>query len=139
MSFDMFAFAFKGGDLTQFDTAIVERVFGPLLAERDGDDWSLKLPEGPCFGAISVPVAPSTDSIAIDRPPLVPSFLNALYDFLKQTRTVLVWPGGGPHPSACVADAAVIGDLPEDLVESFGTPTVVSSGAEIGTCVSLSG
>lgn len=62
------------------------------------------------------------EGLAINRPAGPPEFWEALLDVMRQTSTVLYWPGEG----AAVADAAVIPHLPPELVKGVGGVTVTT-------------
>jgi hypothetical protein len=139
MSFDIYIGAFKGGEATTFDRSIVEDAFQSLIAFSNADGWQLMIPGwGVTGGFLYIDDTPQITDFAVNRPPFGPEFVEALFSVLRQTPTVLFWPGVGPHPRACVADASVIAELPPDMIESLGNPTVVSSGAEMDDCISLS-
>ena len=58
-----------------------------------------------------------------------------MFEILAQTRTILFWPAGGPRPHCCVADPALVPDLPGDLTDALGKPAIVHSGAEIEAAI----
>jgi hypothetical protein len=56
---------------------------------------------------------------------------DALFEILSRTHSALIWSFGG----CAVADASVIPDLPDELIEDLGQPVIVKSGAEIAAAV----
>ena len=54
-----------------------------------------------------------------------------MFEVLRQTRTVLFWPAGGPKPHCSLANPDMIPQVPPNFIESFGEPEFVASGAEI--------
>ena len=137
MSFDIFVVGIRGGENIAFDRAIVERVFRPLIDYQGQHGWGLKLPDwGPCSGFVYIDDEPQITNFSVNRPPFVPAFLDALFEVLCLTPTILVWPDAPPNPSACIANLEVFANLSPELRASFCNPPLVSSGAEIDACVS---
>lgn len=130
MSFDIFLGAFHQGEPAAFDRAIVEDAFRSLIASRDHHGWTLT-----CGSALHIADTPEIMNVTINRPSFVPAFQDALYEVLRRVPAALFWPGSGPHPRACVADPAVIPELPPDMIEALGMPVTVASGAEIPACI----
>jgi hypothetical protein len=54
-----------------------------------------------------------------------------MFEVLRQTRTVLFWPAGGPKPHCCLANPQMIPQVPASLIDAIGEPAFVTSGAEI--------
>jgi hypothetical protein len=130
MSFDIFLSCFHLGNLAAFPRSIVEKAFSVDADETKSTCWTVNYPDGGSgFDYIDEEV--EITNFAVNRPPISPAFWEAMLDILRQTPSVLYWPGDG----CVVADAAVIEQLPPDLIESLGTPTVVSTGAEILACI----
>ena len=139
MSFDIYISALSGGKITTIKRSIVTDAFAELIGIVDRVGWQLILPDwGLCSGHFYIDDSLDVDSFSINRPPLVPVFAAALYTVMRQTPTVLMWPGIGPDPRCCVADPAVIKEMPPDMIEALGMPTVVHSGEEIIDCISRS-
>jgi hypothetical protein len=143
MSFDMFVLTVREDVDDSFERAIVEKAFAPFLTDASGDYWNLHDADGQLrFVNMHVDDAPRIGSFSINRPPAYesfPQFWDALYEVLRQTCTVLVWPGEGPHPTSCVANRAFAEELPADFIEHMGMPAIVSSGAEIDAAIGRSG
>jgi hypothetical protein len=138
MSFDIIVTAYAHGEVALFDREIVMENFRAFIAKRGLEGWRLTSPDGPTAGSLDIDDDAEVGGFAVSRPPLGPAFLAALHEVLRRTPTVLFWPGRGPQPRCCVARAEVISELPPDMVESLGVPTVVGSGEEIGRCIGLS-
>jgi len=114
----------------KFDRAIIERVFKAVTVDQVGDHWYLRIGAG----TMSVDDEPKITGISVNRPPsyeYFPEFWDAMFDVLRQTRTMLLWPAGGPRPYCCVANPAMTPDVPSNLIEALGEPAFVTSGAEI--------
>ena len=71
----------------------------------------------------------------IARPIANAMFMKALFDVLERSSGVIYWPGGG----CVVADRTVIDELPPDMIESLGIPSIVKSGQEIFDRIAQSG
>jgi hypothetical protein len=134
MSFDIFLFPFERGEKGRFDGGIAERAFARLIDFRDGNQWSLTVPDwGPCSGRVLLHLiddGPAIDCLSINRPPCVPALFDALFEVMRQTPTLLVWPGSSEDPTACYANSAVPAEAPEGVLISFKA-VHVGSGAEI--------
>lgn len=139
----MFVLTIRDDIDDSFERAIVEKAFAPFLTDTSGDYWNLHDAQGQLrFVNMHVDDAQRIGSFSINRPPCYdsfPEFWNALYDVLSQTKTVLVWPGEGPHPTSCVGNRAFAEELPADFIEHMGMPAIVSSGAEIDAAIARSG
>ncbi len=68
-------------------------------------------------------------SFGVNRPPANLVFWDLILQVLRDTPSVIYWPGYGTV--ACVANPAVIREMPPDMVEALGYPLVVSRGNEI--------
>ncbi len=127
MSFDIELICLKNGEPDMFPAQIVRDAFEPFIVSRDEDMWVLAFPDGgggemyaedddaEVTNGVSIGGASGSD------------IYDALYEVLRQTNSVLTWSFGG----CVVANASVIADLPEGLIEENGEPVVVQSGAEI--------
>jgi len=136
MSFSIYVSALSGGKLTTIKRSIVTDAFADLIGIVDYCGWQLTLPDwGLCSGHFYIEDLPEIQGFSINRPPLAPVFADALYTVMHQTPTVLMWPDNGPDPCCCVANPAVIREMPPDMIEALGMPTVVHSGEEIIACI----
>ena len=124
MSFDISVSSFHNGENHPFPRQILEDAFAPYVVDRER---SVTEPEGP-YVVMSLlcpdeppgvpPFTLGTDDLpevtgfAVNRPPGTPLFWLAILKVLRQTPSVLYWPGMG----CCVADAAVIEQLPKEWI-----------------------
>jgi len=129
MSFDLHLISFKEGGPAAFPKHIVENALGPFIQSRDGSFCVLAFPDGggEMFDDVD---ETETDSVNISRGSGL-AIYDALYEILRQTHSALMWSFGG----CVVADASVIPDLPDELIEDLGEPVIVASGAEIAAAV----
>jgi len=143
MSFTIYVSTLNNDDSNMFDRAIVERAFKDIAVNQTGAYWNLRSPDGHVASAtIFIEEQPKISGFAANRPPSysgLPKFWNAMFEILSQTRTILFWPTAGPRPHRCVADPALVPDLPSDLTNALGKPAIVSSGAEIEAAIALTG
>lgn len=130
MSFDLHLIAFKDGGPASFPKHIVEKALGPFIQSRDSDFCVLAFPDGGGGEMFDDEEETETDSVSISRGSGLAMY-DALYEILSQTHSALMWSFGG----CVVADASVIPDLPDGLIEDLGQPTVVTSGTEIAAAV----
>ncbi len=136
MGFDIFLSVVTEDEADQFDRSIVERAFRPIVVDLEGDVWELRWPNGALSHAeVAVGTTPTLDGIHVSRPPGMPAFWQAIYEILRQTRTVLLWPG---DPCSCVANPDLAANMPADYVEDRGQPVFVTSGQEIVDAISRS-
>ena len=126
MSFDVHLICLRNGEPDMFPAQIVRDVFEPYIESRDEDLWVLAFPDGGGGEMLGEDGTEETNGVSIDGASGSDIF-DALYEVLRQTNSVLVWSFGG----CVVANASVIADLPEGLIEENGEPVVVRSGAEI--------
>jgi hypothetical protein len=129
MSFDLNLMSFKDGEPAAFPKQIVEKALGPFIESRDDGLCILAFPDGG-GGEIFDDEEAETDGVTISRASGI-AIYDALYEILRQTHSVLIWSFGG----CVVADALVIPDLPDGLIEELGQPVVVTSGADIAAAV----
>jgi len=128
MSFDIFVIRAENGRDAPIPLAVIEQAFGPFIKYREPAGWELSFPDG---GRSFVYMKEDSDD---DHPASSPELWTALLEILRQTGTVLFWPGGG----AVVADESSIPHLLPAIAEIFGAPIVVRDGAEIVECVKRS-
>jgi hypothetical protein len=144
MSFTIYVSTVSKDDGNMFDRAVVERAFKEIAVNQAGSYWNLRSPEGPIASAtIFIKDQSKISGFSANRPPSYsgfPKFWNAMFEILRQTRTIIFWPAAkGPHPRCCIADLALVPDLPSDLTNALGKPAIVSSGAEIEAAIALTG
>ena|ERR1700722_8283646 len=144
MSFSIYVSTVNNDDGNTFDRAIVERAFKDIAVKQTRGYWNLRSPDGYIASAtIFIEDQPKISGFSANRPPSYsgfPKFWNAMFEILRQTRTIMFWPAAkGPHPRCCVADLALVPDLPSDLTDALGKPAIVSSGAEIEAAITLTG
>jgi hypothetical protein len=140
MSFDIFVCTMTEGDADFFDRSIAERAFEFIVEDLTGDQWALKAPGGgPCSGTVFIDDERKISGFSVNRPPGYegfPEFWDAIFEVLRQTRAIVVWPGDSP--SYCVANPDAISSLTPDFVEDFGPTVLVTSGLEIAATVERS-
>jgi hypothetical protein len=132
MSFDLNLISFKDGGPLPFPVSIVTDALEPFIRSPDEDGvCRLVFPDGGGgeifafdkdeteVSDISIGSASGTD------------IYDALFEILSRTHSALIWSFGG----CAVADASVIPDLPDELIEDLGQPVIVKSGAEIAAAV----
>jgi|ERR1700728_176149 len=142
MSFSIYLSTMNNTDGNMFDRAVVERAFKEIAVDQVGSYWNLRSPDGHIASAtIFIKDQPKISWFSANRPPSYsgfPKFWNAMFEILRQTRTIIYWPAAeGPHPRCCVADLTLVPDLPSDLTNALGKPAIVSSGAEIEAAIAL--
>ena len=133
MSFDMFMIRAENGKAAPIPLHVIERAFGPFIKYRKPAGWGLSFPDG---GRTFVYIREDDGKhdFNVNRPASSPELWTALLDILRVPGTVLFWPGGG----AVVGDNSSIPHLLPEIAEIFGTPIVVSDGAEIVQCIERS-
>jgi len=141
MSFDIFLFAIdRTGEAAPFDRAIAEHAFEGYATHTDTDEWGLRDLDGEILSAdISIDGGPNIVCIAINRPPFVDWFWNAMFEIMRQTRTFLIWGGVNDAPGYCVANPDWESYLEPQMVEDDGPPAIVLCGADIEAAINASG
>lgn len=142
MSFSIYVSTLNNDDKNTFDRAVVERAFRDITTDQTGGCWNLRSPDGRIASTtIFIKDKPKISGFSANRPPSYsgfPKFWNAMFEILSQTHTILFWPAAkGPHPRCCVADPALLPDLPSEWTNALGKPAIVSSGAEIEAAIAL--
>ena len=127
MSFDIYVAIFRVGEPVEYDTAIAEEVFAGMITRRDEFGWALETPDGAISGFVYIEDAPKTSGFSVSRPPRHRAFWGAILEYLQRTGGVVFWPGTGMG----VPYDWVIPELPRDMIESLGDPTVVTEPLEI--------
>lgn len=118
-----------------FPRSIIENAFKDYVDDTADDYWNLRDADGDQrFVNMDVDQGERISSFSINRPPdyeTFPQFWEALFEVLRQTKTVLFWPGDPPHPIWCIANQNFLGDLPALMIDDMGKPAIVHSGLEI--------
>ena len=132
MGFEVFVNCFTGGKPDGIDIAEVRRVFGPQLQIGERDCWKVVYDEQNSCD-ILVQLFPSNPQavhfMSVQRPCSDGRLWEALFSVLKIGRCVLYFPA--ENPPLLVADESVAEELPNDMVESMGPITKVSSAQDI--------
>ena len=140
MSFDIYLLTFgkdESGDRLRFNRLIVEKAFETIALDRKSDYWPMEMPDGLLtLGTVSIDLQSRIEGFSVNSPPAAMAFWDAMYDVLRQTPTLLAWPGRGP--SYCVTLSNYAGLAPAGMIEELGEPTVVTSGADISAAIEAS-
>lgn len=120
MSFDIVVQCFRNGELAKYPRAVVERAFAPFIKARRAHSWELEI-GGKGGPRIYIRNEPEIHGFMVDRPGH-DAFWKALMRVLRETGSVLYWPGGG----AVVTSKTILAHLPPDLVEGVGRPLVTT-------------
>ena len=143
MSFTIYVSSVNNDNRSMFDRVLVERAFKDIAVTQTGGYWNLRTPDGRIASAtILIDDKPNISGFSANRPPPYsgfPKFWDAIFEILSQTRTILFWPEGGPLPHCCIANRALLPDLPSEWANALGKPAIVSSGAEIEAAIALTG
>jgi hypothetical protein len=143
MSFSIYLSTMNNDDGNMFDRTVVERAFKEIAVNQAGTYWNIRSPDGHIASTtIFIGDQSMISGFSANRPPSYsgfPKFWNAMFEVSSQTRTILFWPAGGSRPHCCVADPALVPDLPSDLTHALGKPAIVSFGAEIEAAIALTG
>jgi len=122
MSFEIYLSCYKSGEGSKFPMAVLEEALGRYAKRHDEEHWwILKFPDGGRSDLFFQP-GEQIDGGMVSRPCTSPELWSGLIKILKRTSSVLYWPGGG----CVVADAAVIADMPPDMIKSLGRPVVTT-------------
>jgi hypothetical protein len=132
VSFDIWFQRFKLGQPAPLLVSVVDALFEPFVIHDGGSFVRVRFPDG--SGAdIWGKQRPAGSGLTFNHCGGA-QFSDAFFELLKRTDSVIFWPCGG----CVVADPSVVPDLPPHLVETFGTPKVVKSGADIFECITKS-
>ena len=136
MSFDLFLNAVQDGEGGVIDRKIVERAFAPLVEDTSSDSWALVIPPGtePSAGVVSIDLGDEIEGFSVNRPPFAPAFWAALYEVMRQTSTLLYWPGPD-EGCGCVANADALEHVDPDMAEELGQIPVLTSAQMLGDYV----
>lgn len=130
MSFDLFLSCFRNAEATTIPRQILDSAFGRFADRSDPGCWVLSFPDGDS-AELFLDEDNEIDNFMVTDPPGSPEFWEGLYAILRQTPSVLYWPGEEEGDCAVVADASVIAELPADMIETIGTPAVITNPQEI--------
>jgi hypothetical protein len=128
MSFDIFVQRFEHGTPAPIPRAAVDREFAPVTQSRSDDFRQAAYDDGGTAD-IYLKDEGDIDGFMVSRPPNSPAFWTSIFNILRDTRSVLYWPGGGQ--ASLVVSPEVIDHLPPDFIEALGKPSVVTQAAEI--------
>jgi hypothetical protein len=118
---------FHNGEPSPFLFSLFQKSFGAYCRDQTGGCWSFDYPDGGRWDINVDPKREQMDGFAVSRPPLHPEFCKGLFDLMKATSSFLIWPGGGP----VIANASAREHLPQEIIEGFGEPTLVSAPEQI--------
>jgi hypothetical protein len=140
MGFMVFVQAINGDEKAYFERAIAERLFASHVHDLSGDEWEIHWPDGgACFARVHIDDTLMVGGFSVERPPGFVEFWDTMYQLMKETGALLLWPG---EPLCAVADVAVLDKLPpgfvEETVERDGPIPVVSSGQELWDVIEAS-
>lgn len=128
MSFDIFVEAFENGKPRFYPRDVLAKAFGSFCDMSDPKWWNV----ADSFAGIQLDDAPQVDGFGVNRPPGSDHpFWPALLNVLRETSSVLYWPGGGP----VITDKSVEASLPRGMIKALGPPKVVTSVEEIGQLI----
>lgn len=133
MSFDIFVIRVENGHEAPIPRAILERAFGPFIEFREPAGWGLLFPDGG-RPFLYIREGSTNHHFSINRPTSSPELWTALFEILRQTGSVLYWPGGG----SVVADEAVIPHLTPDIIKSLEPVMTARSPSEIADYIERS-
>lgn len=128
MSFDVFFFSYLDGKPIPFPIAIVENALGQFADRSEPTCWALKFPDGG-WSDLYLREAAEISDFCLNRPARSSQLWLGVFDILRATRGILLWPGGG----SCVTDASVIPRI--DFVDCCMPVTVVDAPMQIWTCI----
>jgi hypothetical protein len=129
MSFDIYVNWHRNGEFASLPVTILEQIFGSYAHPKTAEWWDLRYPDG---GHGALQIEPDAENritnFTVTEPPGDPLFWEGILKILQETPAVLFWPG---DDAIIVGSNETIDELPKDMVEALGTPTVVSTVAEI--------
>jgi hypothetical protein len=128
MSFDIFIQRCERGNPAPIARPVIEREFGPFIRSRSAGFRQAAYDDGGTAD-IYIQDEGDIDGFSVSRPPNSPAFWVNVFNILRDTGSVLYWPGGGQASLVVSADA--VEHVPLDFIEALGKPSVVVSAAEI--------
>ena|SRR5579863_3815512 len=122
MSFDIFLAHFENGEVRTFKREIFDRLFGAFtVGTPEPKFMRVRFPDG---GGADIYVENKSDlSGMMFNHCGGDAFYDALYELIRQTGSVVFWPGVGR--TSVIADPAVVEHLPANFIESCGQPVLV--------------
>ena len=133
MSFEAYLNCFEDGEESYFPSSIIEDAFAPFISRREPEFsyWVVTYDDA-SSSDLYLNFDPSDPSrcsgFTIARPPDDPRLYDALWKILRVTNSVVYCAGECPP---LVGRRETLSHLNSDMVETLGTPVVVSSGGEI--------
>ena len=120
MSFDIFISAFQDGKHRYYPRISLEKAFGSFCDMSDPTWWKV----ADSFAVIELDDTPQVSDFSVNRPPAEDhQFWPARLGAMRDTSSVIYWPGSGP----VVTDESVKATLPPDMIKVLGPATVVAS------------
>jgi hypothetical protein len=126
MSAEVGIVCYEKGELATLPNAVILGALEPFIEEREEDYWVLSFPDGG-GGEMEALGDESGFDLCIGDPSGGDLF-DALFEILRQTHTLLWWPGGDRQVTA---DPHITDHLPPGFVAESGEPILVASGADI--------
>ncbi|HUZ67776.1 MAG TPA: hypothetical protein VMU56_08960 [Beijerinckiaceae bacterium] len=84
MSFDIYVSAFRGREVFEYDAAVVEDIFRPLIARQEKRLWTLRT-----GGFVDIADTPQIEGFSVNRPSSDRVFWDAVLEVLRRTPSVL--------------------------------------------------
>lgn len=130
MSFDIFLLKHQHGEGRTFPTAIMDEVFADFIVHREETFVRVQYPDESEADIWYKVTEEEIDCVMFNHC-VGEQFSDAMFELLKRIDGVICWPGGG----CVVANQSAIDDMPPELIATFGTPIIVSSGNEISEVI----
>jgi hypothetical protein len=131
MSSDLGLLPFQNGEPSTISSAIVLGVLKPFIRpvidDRYDELWELVFPDGGSGYMSPIIEGKDENGLAINHHGGA-QLLDAIYEIMRQTHTLLYWTG---VDDMVTADESIAEHLPHDYIEKYGTPPLVRSGADI--------
>jgi hypothetical protein len=130
MSFEVYLQCFGEGERLGISRAAVRSLFPVIEKESEPDYWRVRYDsKNSCDIGITAMALDKEmlKSFYVDRPCRDLRLWEGLFSVLRMGSVVMFWPGGPP----VVADDAVAGDLPKDMIDSMGQPKLARSVEEL--------
>ena len=137
MSFEMYLSCFEDGQEGYFRTDVIDEAFAPSIISRGPEHslWTIAFdssPENPDQTDLHLNLDPEDSSqcsgFTVDRPSGNLLLFDSLMKILRTTNSAVYWPGECPP---LVGRQETIPHMDPDMVETLGTPVVISGGDEI--------
>ena len=128
MSFEVYVQWFRDGEGDGVPEERIRELFGEALKVEDELGWRLSYgPDMTCDVYLSRREDGSVEGITVHRPVDAPELWQALFDLLGVQNAVFFFPGGGLFVRSTDARA----QLPPDMTEALGSPSLVTSAADL--------